>query len=229
MDVAVEETWRDARRSRMLAAAGRVFGRSSFDAVSMDEIAHEAGVGKPTLYRYFPSKEALFAAVFSDALDDLEARLGRVLADTAGAPARLVALIREIVPTFRRHLVSLRFLGESSAGADGSNRRAFRERRTRIGRYLADAVDDGVRSREIRPIEGAKAAQLMIGMLWSAAATMQGSDEQITCDVADFLLHGLLADRQMSGMSDAASPAAKCLDSRTAETSFASCPEGALV
>jgi AcrR family transcriptional regulator len=229
MDDVVEETWRDARRSRMLAAAGRVFARSSFDTVSMDEIAHEAGVGKPTLYRYFPGKDALFAAVFSAALDDLEARLRRVLAREASAPVRLVALIREIVPTFRRHLVSLRFLGEMSAGNDQSNRRAFRERRARIGSYLASAVDDGVRCSEIRPIEGSKVAQLMIGMLWSATATMQASDDEISHDVADFMLHGLLACERDHNTNDAARVAAKRLDSVTAAASDMPSPEGALV
>jgi AcrR family transcriptional regulator len=227
MDDVVEETWRDARRSRMLAAAGRVFARASFDTVSMDDIAHEAGVGKPTLYRYFPSKDALFAAVFSEALDDLEARLVGVLALEASAPVRLIALIREIVPTFRRHLVSLRFLGEKSTGPDRSDRRAFRERRSRIGAYLANAIDDGVRCGEIRPIDGSKVAQLMIGMLWSATATMQASDEQISHDVADFMLHGLLACPVDGKTNDAALEAAKCLDTMKAATSSMSGLEGA--
>jgi AcrR family transcriptional regulator len=228
MDDVVEETWRDARRSRMLAAAGRVFARSSFEAVSMDDIAHEAGVGKPTLYRYFPSKDALFAAVFSEALDDLEARLVGVQAREASAPVRLIALIREIVPTFRRHLVSLRFLGEQSTAPDRSDRRAFRERRARIGAYLANAIEDGVRRSEIRPIDGAKVAQLLIGMLWSAAATMQASDDQISHDVADFVLHGLLACADRGQTNNAAREAATCLDSMTAATSAMSGPEGAL-
>jgi AcrR family transcriptional regulator len=193
MNAASDETWRDARRSGMLAAAGRVFGTTAFEHVSMDGIAHEAGVGKPTLYRYFPSKDALFAAVFAAALDDLEARLQNVLAREASAATRLAALMREIVPTFRQHLVSLRFLGETTAAPDQPNRQFFRERRARIGNYLASALSDGVRRSELRTIDTAKVAQLMIGMLWSAAATMGASDDEIARDVAEFALHGLLA------------------------------------
>jgi AcrR family transcriptional regulator len=146
----------------------------------------------PTLYRYFPSKDALFLAVFEHALDDLEGRLDRVLDREANATARLAGLIAEIIPTFRQHLVSLRFLGDSAAEADRSKRRIFRERRKRIGLYLARAVDDGVQYGEIRAIDGTKVAQIIIGMLWSATATSQAVDEEIGRDVIDVLLHGLL-------------------------------------
>jgi AcrR family transcriptional regulator len=192
MDAVIEAPWRDARRSRILGAAARVFARSSFEQASMDEIAAEAGVGKPTLYRYFPSKDALFVAVFEHALDDLEGRLDRVLDDETDATARLAGLVAEIIPTFRQHLVSLRFLGDSAAEADRSKRRIFRERRKRIGRYLARAVEDGIRRGEIRTLDGGKVAQIVIGMVWSATATSHADNEEIGRDVLDILLHGLL-------------------------------------
>jgi AcrR family transcriptional regulator len=192
MDAVIEAPWRDARRSRILGAAARIFARSSFEQASMDEIAAEAGVGKPTLYRYFPSKDALFVAVFEHALDDLEGRLDRVLDDETDATARLAGLVAEIIPTFRQHLVSLRFLGDSAAEADRSKRRIFRERRKRIGLYLARAVDEGIRRGEIRTLDGGKVAQIVIGMLWSATATSHADNEEIGRDVVDILLHGLL-------------------------------------
>jgi AcrR family transcriptional regulator len=193
MDAVVEAPWRDARRSRMLGAAARVFARSSFEHASMDEIAAEAGVGKPTLYRYFSGKDALFVAVFEHALDDLEVRLERVLEEEAETTARLAGLASEIVPTFRQHLVSLRFLGDTAAEADRSKRRIFRDRRKRIGIYLARAIEDGISRGEMRAIDPAKAAQIMIGMLWSATATSEGGDTETGRDVVDILLHGLLS------------------------------------
>ena len=48
--------WRDTRRRHIVEAADRVFARTSFERAAMDEIAVEAGVGKPTLYRYFATK-----------------------------------------------------------------------------------------------------------------------------------------------------------------------------
>jgi AcrR family transcriptional regulator len=55
----------DALRNRaaLVAAARQVFGERGLDA-PLDEIARRAGVGNATLYRRFPTREALISAVF---------------------------------------------------------------------------------------------------------------------------------------------------------------------
>jgi AcrR family transcriptional regulator len=73
----------DARRNRtkVLAAAQEAFAQDGM-SVPLDEIARRAGVGAGTVYRHFPSKEALFEAVVAD-------RVHRLLIharDLAGAP-----------------------------------------------------------------------------------------------------------------------------------------------
>lgn len=52
-----------AKRERIHKAAQAVFMECGFEAASMDMIAAAAGVSKPTLYRYYQNKEALFIAV----------------------------------------------------------------------------------------------------------------------------------------------------------------------
>jgi AcrR family transcriptional regulator len=62
----------DARRNRenVLRAAREAFASSGYD-VPLDEIAALAGVGPGTVYRHFPTKEALFEAVAMSRLEDL--------------------------------------------------------------------------------------------------------------------------------------------------------------
>jgi AcrR family transcriptional regulator len=61
---------RDAaeNRARLLTAASHVFDSQGLDA-SVEEIARAAGVGMGTLYRRFPTKEALIDALVSELLD----------------------------------------------------------------------------------------------------------------------------------------------------------------
>jgi AcrR family transcriptional regulator len=61
---------RDAaeNRERLLDAAARVFAERGLDA-SVEEIARVAGVGMGTLYRRFPTKEALITALVDDMLE----------------------------------------------------------------------------------------------------------------------------------------------------------------
>lgn len=70
----------DARRNRelILAAADAAFAEDGL-SVPVDEIARRAGVGAGTLYRHFPTKEALFEAVVVAHMDRL-AEYGRELA-----------------------------------------------------------------------------------------------------------------------------------------------------
>src|SRR5829696_7481286 len=50
-------------RSRILDSAVELVGRQGLAELSMDELAAAAGVSRATLYRLFPGKEALFAAL----------------------------------------------------------------------------------------------------------------------------------------------------------------------
>jgi AcrR family transcriptional regulator len=62
----------DARRNRerLLEAASVAFGERGTDA-SLEEIARSAGVGIGTLYRHFPTRDALMAEVFRRNVDEL--------------------------------------------------------------------------------------------------------------------------------------------------------------
>ena len=59
-------------RERLLVAATQAFELHGPDA-SLDEVARSAGVGIGTLYRHFPTREALLEAVFRDRIDGLTA------------------------------------------------------------------------------------------------------------------------------------------------------------
>ena len=62
----------DAQKNRelLIEAAKEVLGRGGPNA-SLEAVARRAGVGIGTLYRHFPTREALFMAVFSRELDQL--------------------------------------------------------------------------------------------------------------------------------------------------------------
>jgi AcrR family transcriptional regulator len=67
-------------RERVIAAAAEVFAERGIEA-SVPEVAARAGVGKATVYRSFPSKEHLIAAVVLDKMADFERRARELLAE----------------------------------------------------------------------------------------------------------------------------------------------------
>jgi AcrR family transcriptional regulator len=66
----------DAQRNyaRLLDAASAAFVAHGADDVSLEEIARLAGVGIGTLYRHFPTRQALLEAVYTDQVESLSAR-----------------------------------------------------------------------------------------------------------------------------------------------------------
>ncbi len=81
-------------RGRLLEAAAAVFADQGLDA-GVGEIANRAGVGRGTLFRHFPTKQDLIAAIFEVRIHDTVAA-GRALLDTgpvAEAPFRFIEQI----------------------------------------------------------------------------------------------------------------------------------------
>jgi AcrR family transcriptional regulator len=73
---------RDAERNRqrILLAAAEVLAERGLDA-TLDDVARQAGVGVGTVYRRFPGKEALIAALFEEQLTALVTMGERALAE----------------------------------------------------------------------------------------------------------------------------------------------------
>jgi AcrR family transcriptional regulator len=86
----------DAERNRrsLLDAAAAVFGERGLD-VGVAEIAQRAGVGRGTLFRNFPTKQDLIAAIVVDQMNAAAAR-GRELLDAPDAGEALFEFLDEI-------------------------------------------------------------------------------------------------------------------------------------
>ncbi len=91
------------RKAQILDTAARVFAGVGFAAADVQVIADRVGVGKGTVYRYFPTKEALFLAAVERGLEELNAVMDGVLAAEAGDPAGVVRrAVREYLGFFHR-------------------------------------------------------------------------------------------------------------------------------
>jgi len=62
----------DERRRQLLDAGAALFAQHAFEEISMRQIAQAAGVSKPLLYHYFPSKNDLFMAAVTEAASELQ-------------------------------------------------------------------------------------------------------------------------------------------------------------
>ncbi len=133
-------------RERVLEAAKAVFSAGGPDA-SLDAVAKRAGVGIGTLYRHFPTREALFEAVYRREVQQLS-ELAEALkseADTVGALRRWLRSNVEFVATKKGMLAALALTvdGSSELYAHTFDRltkavRALLDRAVAAGKIRAD-------------------------------------------------------------------------------------------
>ncbi|WP_374023094.1 TetR/AcrR family transcriptional regulator [Mycobacterium sp. HNNTM2301] len=82
-------------RARVLEVAYETFAAEGL-SVPIDDVARRAGVGAGTVYRHFPTKEALFTAVIEDRMRRLVDD-GHALLDSEGPGEALFAFLRSMV------------------------------------------------------------------------------------------------------------------------------------
>jgi AcrR family transcriptional regulator len=137
--VATTESQR-ARRRRILGAATVLLEQREYDRIQMRDVAEAGGVALGTLYRYFPSKEQLFAHVLLEWTGGFESTVRRRTRDADGDAARLTYALHRAVAAFERHPTFFRLITVLEGATDPDVAAAFREHRERFGRGLAAAL-----------------------------------------------------------------------------------------
>ena len=82
----------EARRRLILTAARHEFATRGYRGARTAAIATGAGCSEPMLYKHFPSKQALFAAVLTDATEAMKAMVDALMAASSGPMAGMLAV-----------------------------------------------------------------------------------------------------------------------------------------
>ena len=147
------------RREQLLGAASRLFLDRGFTAVGVDEIGAAVGITGPSVYRHFPDKQAILAAVCLRGVrtlaDRVEAELARLTSDDPAL--RLKALVRAHVAVLLSSpdLVVAGSMGSSElVGAAGQEAHDFL--RAHVARWTTALLQlDEARTPPTRPANGA--------------------------------------------------------------------------
>ena len=78
---------RDRRKSEMITAALALLSANGYHGMRFEDVAERSDVAKPTLYHYFPSKDALVSAALQKLTEDVLGRLHEALEQAADASA----------------------------------------------------------------------------------------------------------------------------------------------
>ncbi len=136
----------ERKRQVIVECASKLFASLPFHKVTLDDIAAKAGVGKGTLYVYFPSKEELFSAIVREGFGQIVDQLKRRLADSGVSPAEALRFV--VAELFRFAFAHPEFfeLMRTAPGLVYKNDPRWREKFAELTRLIADTIAAGVRA-----------------------------------------------------------------------------------
>ena len=194
--------WRQERRQKILGAAAELFGTQPYDNVQMRDVAARAEVGKPTLYRYFPSKEELFLEVFKSGLDRLETEIAAIL-DAQEQPRRaLERLLRALLGALGGQVAALRLLTDDQSTVMRRWRNEFRRRRRLIVDATRRILEAGVASGEFRTVDLETVPSMVIGIVRGGLIGTHGvPHDRFASAMLDLVTHALLAKIEVAAQA----------------------------
>lgn len=135
----------EQKRRRILEVAARLFAERPYHDVRLEEVAAEAGVGKGTIYIYFPSKDELYLALVDEGFARLVAELSAHEDEEESARAALRRILAALVHFAVEH-PQLAELMRSTAGGAGTR---WSKARGELSAVIERVLRRGVKRREL--------------------------------------------------------------------------------
>ena len=197
----------DAKRSRseerqeeILDAATRLFATHGYADTDTQLLADELGVGKGTLYRYFPSKQELFLAAADRGMRRLIEYIDARIATIEDPPERIAQVVRSYLTFFAEHpelcelLIHERALFKDRKKPTYIVHREANRERLRV--LYQTYIDEG----QIRDLPVDRLLDVFGDLLYGTMFANYFCDRQISIDeqtrgILDILFHGILSEK----------------------------------
>ncbi len=192
---------KEAVKDAILDATDRLLARYGYRKMTVEDIAHEAGIGKGTIYLHFASKEEVVLSHVDRIVDRLKEQLREIGSSSAPAPERLRQMLLTRVmfrfDSIQHYTQSLNDLLAALRPGLLARRALYFEAEALI---FAEVLTNGRLSGEFEFVDEYATAHAMLqatnGLLpYSLSTTELGERQEVeqrTADVADLILRGLL-------------------------------------
>ncbi len=195
--IAPKEGVKDA----ILDATDRLLARYGYRKMTVEDIAHEAGIGKGTIYLHFTSKEEVVLSHVDRIVERLKERLREI--GSSGAPAAerlrlmLIARVMFRFDSIQHYTQSLNDLLAALRPGLLSRRAIYFEAEAQIfAEVLANGRSSGEFVFDDEQVTAHAMLQATNGLLpYSLSTTELGERQEVeqrTADVADLILRGLI-------------------------------------
>jgi AcrR family transcriptional regulator len=193
----------ERRRREIFHSAVALILKQGFHATSMKAIAEAAGVGKSTLYDYFPTKDHVLLFVFAEELDALQDQAKGIAARDLPAQEKLTLLLAgqlEFLLKNRNFFmeISMQAMHLSQAG-----QKRIMKKRYAYQDLLRAVLDQGVGEGIFRPVNTRLAARTLLSIIEMLVYTTRptGTPAEMLADAMDMFMNGINSTDRARGAS----------------------------
>jgi len=185
------------REDEILAVATRFFARHGYRQTDVQEVADALGIGKGTVYRYFPTKEALFFAAVDRGMRAHASAVAAEVEPVDDALERMVAAVHAYLRFFDEHpdLLEL-IIQERAEFKDRKKPTYFVHRDANIGEWrvlIESLIEAGrVRHMPVDRILDVMSCTLYGVIFTNHFATEQRGFESQAHEILDVVFNGIL-------------------------------------
>ena len=187
----------DEKRIEIIEHCATLFDRVGYHGTSMQMLADEVGLGKPTLYHYFASKTDILYEMHQMHIDALISGLEADDAAANGDPAELLEkacayTLREIA----EHPGYVRAFMDHYTELEGKQRTEMRKRRSEYFSRITKIISNGITTGKFRQVDPELGTLAFVGMCnwaykWYPRRAAEHPPEKMAKSLCNIFLGGL--------------------------------------
>ncbi|MDD2401233.1 MAG: TetR/AcrR family transcriptional regulator [Clostridia bacterium] len=189
------------KRDSIMDAGLKIFSEKGFHMAKIEEIAHEAGVGKGTVYEYFESKEQLFKIIVTEGIDEFNVKVDKQIKKEKTTRGKLMAIMKQNIQVLQHFRPFARSAMMDVTLFDVPFRTCLMKIHQKRICVLTEIIEEGIRGKEIKNINSSLFAKLFyggVGMLNNPHEEINLQPEEIENIVekaVDYYLYGVGASK----------------------------------
>ena len=139
---------RNLRKKSILDGALKVFKTHGIEKTTMDEIAHESGFGKATLYYYFASKDEVFIAIMEDGWRKLWEGIENLIIKELNPRDKFMSIIKKMAKIVRANKNLYGFLFTAPNHIHDESKQIWKTYQERLYAILKSIIEEGINKKE---------------------------------------------------------------------------------
>jgi AcrR family transcriptional regulator len=175
---------RENKREAVLRTAARIFSERGYHGTSLELVAEELEITRPTVYYYFKNKDEILFECVRIALEMIEQAAQDVIERGGSAPEQLIAVMKQYAEVMMQEFGNcLVRVGDTPLPAE--SRVKLRRLQSNIDRKLRGLIEQGIRQKAFAPCDSKLAAFAMAGALNSISRWYRPDGELTPQQIAD--------------------------------------------